>query len=291
MKCIYISGKTVKDIWLETILEVLKNGVQIKTEYDKPEDPPSRDVTAMLEITNPLSEPVLIKGNKTYLIKSQHGNRYLAYGHPADTLLIESIKNGYIEEMLDGTNDHFIKKSTKSFPYTYHDRIFNYTAFGVEDYYKGDFYEKHLLYDLPRVDQIQQIIDKLLNNPYSRRAQGITWRPYSDHLHSYPPCLQRIWCRIIENKLVMETTWRSRDLFKAWSANVNAMIKIQELIAFKLNVEMGSYIDFSNSLHIYGKDFKVLKDVLLRIYNKDDYSYKIEGLFYDVNTLLEEQIK
>jgi thymidylate synthase len=68
------------------------------------------------------------------------------------------------------------------------------------------------------------------------------------------------------------------------------MLKMQEYIASKLNVEIGSYIDISNSLHIYGKDFKELNNVLKRIYNKNDYSYEIEGLFYEVSIFLEEII-
>lgn len=53
--------------------------------------------------------------------------------------------------------------------------------------------------------------------------------------------------RIKEGKLLMQTTWRSRDLFRAWEANVNGMIRIQKSIADKLDVEVGHYLDFSNS--------------------------------------------
>jgi thymidylate synthase len=284
MKCLFVSGNNIKDVWLETILEVLKHGIHIKTSYDRKGDPPSRDATVMIEITNPTNKPITIK-NKELRVKSKHGNKYNIYGHPADLYLIESIKSGYIEEMMIGVNDHLIIDSETSFPYTYHDRLFNYTAYGREDHDKIKYKYKLMKLNgryLPRVDQIKQVIKKLKESPFSRRIQATTWRPYSDPFRPDPPCLQRIWFRILDNKLYMETTWRSRDLFKAWSANVNAMITLQQYVAYELNVEIGSYIDISNSLHIYGKDLKELKELLSRIYSRNDYSSTLEGLFSEI---------
>lgn len=275
--CLFISGNSIKDVWLQTILEVMNRGLEIKTEYDRKEDPPSRDATVLVEIEYPFSDPVIIRG-KELIVKTKYENKYEVYGHIADLYLIESIRNGYIEEMMEGTMDHMIWESKESFPYTYHDRLFKYTPFGEEDKDKSVDpcfpMGKLSNFNFPKVAQIKHMIEKLRKSPYSRRVQGITWRPYSDPFRPDPPCLQRIWCRVIEGKLLMEATWRSRDLFKAWSANVNAMINLQRFIAYELNVEIGSYVDFSNSLHIYGKDFKELKDLLLRIYNR--FGYKIE---------------
>jgi thymidylate synthase len=112
---------------------------------------------------------------------------------------------------------------------------------------------------------MEYIVQKLKETPYSRRAQAITWRPLVDPYHEDPPCLQRIFMRIKEGKLIMQTTWRSRDLFRAWEANVNGMIRIQKSIADKLGVEMGHYLDFSNSLHIYGSTIAEVKDMLNRM--------------------------
>ena len=63
----------------------------------------------------------------------------------------------------------------------------------------------------------------------------------------------------------MHTTWRSRDLFRAWEANVNGMIRIQKMVADQLEVGMGHYVDFSNSLHIYGSTISEVKDMLIRM--------------------------
>jgi thymidylate synthase len=123
-----------------------------------------------------------------------------------------------------------------------------------------------------KVDQIQHIIDALSQVTHTRRAQAITWMPTADPQTDDPPCLQRIWCRLLAGQqgwvLNMNTHWRSRDLYKAWFMNVYALTDLQRLIAEqiarKLNepVSIGRYVDITDSLHIYGSYFEeVAKEV------------------------------
>ncbi|MFX1279055.1 MAG: thymidylate synthase [Promethearchaeota archaeon] len=315
-KVIFISKDDVRDAWLSAIGQVLYNGDDIKTEYDKEEDPPSKDATVLIEILNPLSNPIMRK-DKIVKIKSKFSNSYEVFGCMADTYLIGSIQSGYIEEIMEGINDHLLYESGVSFPYSYHDRLFNYAPYSLEDsihknynldVIENDYVKNHeklkktgkiissfdskkwqlnngIEFDLdksisdqlnieevpiatlnfPRINQMDYIFQKLKESPYSRRAQAITWRPLVDPYHEDPPCLQRIFMRIKEGKLIMQTTWRSRDLFRAWGANVNGMIRIQKSMAKKLGVEVGHYLDFSNSLHIYGSTIAEVKDMLNRM--------------------------
>ena len=318
---IYVSKKDVRDAWLSALTQVLYRGDDIKTEYDKPKDPPSKDATVLIEIKDPTSNPIKRK-DKVMQIKSKYGNSYEVYGCMADTYLIGSIQSGYIEEIMEGVNDHYIWDSGTSFPYSYHDRIYNYAPFSLEDSIhvnydiepvKNQFVKSHkkliennkimttdqsstwnlnenIQYDLekelseqlgidhipigalnfPRINQIEYIIRKLKEKPYTRRAQAITWRPLVDPFHIDPPCLQRIYMRIKDERLLMQTTWRSRDLFRAWEANVNGMIRIQKYVADELNVEIGHYLDFSNSLHIYGNTISEVKDMLKRMITRNE---------------------
>jgi thymidylate synthase (methanogen type) len=315
-KVFYISKKNVGDAWLSALGHVLFKGDDIKTEYDNPEDPPSKDATVLIEIIDPLSNPIMRK-DKVMKIRSKFGNSFIVYGCLADTYLIGSIQSGYIEEIMDGVNDNLLSESDVSFPYSYHDRIYNYTPFSLEDtihknydlkiinneYVKG--HQKLLkaekvkrtpdsniwklkngveldldkniseqigieeipiaVFEFPRINQINYIIQKLKERPYSRRAQAITWRPLVDPFHIDPPCLQRIYMRVKDKKLIMQTTWRSRDLFRAWEANVNGMIRIQKHVADQLEVKIGHYLDFSNSLHIYGNTIAEVEDMLNRM--------------------------
>ena len=318
---IFVSKQNVRDAWLSALTQVLYEGDDIKTEYDKPEDPPSKDATVMIEVRDPTSFPIKRK-DKILQIKSKYGNSYEIYGCMADTYLIGSIQSGYIEEIMDGVNDHYIWDSGTSFPYSYHDRIYNYAPYSLEDTIhinyeieavKNQFVKEHqklienkkiaktsksttwnlrenVHFDLekeiseqlgvkkipmgavnfPRVNQIEYIIHKLKEKPYSRRAQAITWRPLVDPFHIDPPCLQRIYMRVKDDRLLMQTTWRSRDLFRAWEANVNGMIRIQKYVADELNIDMGHYLDFSNSLHIYGNTILEVKDMLKRMVTRNE---------------------
>lgn len=313
----FISKNNIRDAWLSAVVQVLYNGDRIKTEYDKPEDPPSRDATVMIEIKEPLSNPIM-RRDKVLQFKSKYGNSYELYGCMADTYLVGSIQSGYIEEIMEGVNDHYLWDSGLSFPYSYHDRIYNYAPFSIEDsvhvnydlkIVESETIKNHqkliksekvqgeswnlkegVTFDLkrkiseqvgidnipigvinfPRINQIEYIIKKLKESPYSRRAQAITWRPLIDPFHEDPPCLQRIYMRVKEGKLLMQTTWRSRDLFRAWEANVNGMIRIQKYVADELGVEMGHYLDFSNSLHIYGNTINELRDMLGRLKGRSE---------------------
>jgi thymidylate synthase len=90
--------------------------------------------------------------------------------------------------------------------------------------------------------------------------------PTADIHTDDPPCLQRIWCRLVadeKNNLVlnMNTHWRSRDLYKAWYMNVYALTNLQQIIAERIarklgrTVLVGRYVDVTDSLHIYGSYF------------------------------------
>jgi thymidylate synthase len=120
------------------------------------------------------------------------------------------------------------------------------------------------------VDQVDYLIRKLAETGYSRRAQAITWNAKLDPPTDDPPCLQRIWGRLIEDDdggLVfnMNTHWRSRDLYKAWFENVIALTTLMRRIANRISeeiskpVRVGRYVDISDSLHIYGSYFRELE--------------------------------
>ena len=108
------------------------------------------------------------------------------------------------------------------------------------------------------------MIDSLAKVEYTRRAQAITWMPTADLDTEDPPCLQRIWCRLVADGmgglvLNMNTHWRSRDLYKAWFMNAYALTDLQRAIAERISkrigkpIGVGRYVDISDSLHLYGR--------------------------------------
>ncbi|MBN1805448.1 MAG: hypothetical protein JW837_09370 [Sedimentisphaerales bacterium] len=231
---ISITADCLPEAWEKAVLAVWDNGFEVKTEYDKAEDPPSKDATVMVTVNEPFSEPRIHKN------------------FPGGPEELES----YRQEVVKGIHDHWIDPAAGKWTYTYHERLFAYCP--VEDIRNA-----HSPRPFRKVNQIQNIIDCLAQTAHSRRAQAITWMPTADAVTDDPPCLQRIWCRLLGNEegqlsLNMNTHWRSRDLYKAWFMNVYAMTELQKIIAEGIaektgsTVSVGRYVDISDSLHIYG---------------------------------------
>lgn len=234
---ISITADCLPEAWEKTVLAVWDKGLEVRTEYDKPEDPPSKDATVMVAVADPFVEPRIHKN------------------FPGGPEELES----YRQEVVNGIHDHWIDPAAGKWTYTYHERLFAYCP--VEEMRSADSPKP-----FASVDQIRYIIDCLSQAGHSRRAQAITWMPTADPPTDDPPCLQRIWCRLVANEagelsLNMNTHWRSRDLYKAWFMNVYALTDLQKIIAEGISknigetVQVGRYVDISDSLHIYGSYF------------------------------------
>ncbi len=235
-----VNEDTIPRAYEKAIKEVWEKGVSIQTEYDRPEDPPSKDATVIITVREPFSQPRF------------HRSFADGLGGLAE----------YVMEVVHGAHDYWVKpmeeilkgKESKDtrWTYTYHGRLFEYR---IED---------------EVINQIGLMVDRLSKTGHTRRAQAITWNPKLDPPTDDPPCLQRVWGRLCDNGegdyvFNMNTHWRSRDLFKAWFENVIAittlMRKITEEISEKANkkVRLGRYVDISDSLHIYGSYFREIE--------------------------------
>lgn len=264
---IKVEGATLPEAWEKAVLATWKDGLDIKTEYDKKDDPPSKDCTMIMVVNDPMKEPRI----------------HRAFPGGLEDLEI------YRQEVVDGIHDHWIKPEEGKWTYTYHQRLTGYNIEGLS------------------VDQIDYIIKKLSETPYSRRAQGITWNPKSDPITDDPPCLQRIWARLVkqeDNKysLDMNTHWRSRDAYKASFMNIFALTDLQRVMAeeiskrIKAGVSVGRYVDISDSFHIYGsyhEDFKnFLKIVTGRSFEERTWSTEFARPFFeDAKVKLENEKK
>ncbi len=241
-----VSGKTLPEAWERSVLEVWESGIEMKTEYDKPNDPPSKDCTMILEVIEPFTEPRI----------------HLAF--PGG---IEDLEK-YRQEVLAGVHDHWIKPEEGKWTYTYHARMTNYKVV-------NDLTSSKIESPFPPVNQIEYIIEKLSKYPHSRRAQAVIWMPTADPATDDCPCLQRIWFRLVENKqgdpiLNMNTHWRSRDAYKAAFMNIYAFTELQKEIANKISTKMGCdvkvgrYVDITDSYHIYGSYFEEFQERFLK---------------------------
>lgn len=229
---ITVSGETLPEAWENAVLAVWKYGISIPTEYDQPIDPDSRDATVTIVVADPFAEPRI---------------------HASLPCSLEDLEV-YRQEVVAGIHNDNIKKD--GWPYGYNDRMFNWPGRDAEMRVEN--------LTLPHINQINALVEKLARTPYSRRAQAITWFPPVDAFHHEPPCLQRIWCRVVKSGdsahlLEMNTHWRSRDIFKAALMNMFAFTDLQRVLASEvsrlsgLETAVGRYVDISDSGHIYGQ--------------------------------------
>lgn len=151
----------------------------------------------------------------------------------------------YIRDILLGEKDYLVGRGI--YTYTYHDRIFN--RIGGPG------------------GQLLYVIQKLGEAPYSNRVQITTWIPEVDSKIAAPPCLQRIWFKIDDDKnFYVESDWRSRDLYCAWYENVMGIAAIGLLVIeclndyFHMNLPRSIiYRDSCNSLHVYEQKYNEFK--------------------------------
>jgi thymidylate synthase len=227
-----VEGDTIPEVWENAVLKCWREGIGIRTEYDKDGDPPSKDCTMIMVIRDPMCEPRI----------------HRAFPGGLEDLEI------YRLEVVEGIHDDWINPDEGKWSYTYHERLFSY-GYGEE-----------------RINQMDYIVDKLAGAPHSRRAQAITWNVKSDREVSDPPCLQRLWCRLTGDEanpvLNMNVHWRSRDAYKAAFMNLWALTDLMRIIGERLSerlsrpIELGRYTEMVDSFHIYGSYFKEFEGFL-----------------------------
>ena len=231
MKSIHVVEKSLPIAWEQAVVACWREGESFPTEYDRPGDPNSRDVAALIHVTEPFSEPRI----------------HRAFPGGLDDL------EKYRAEVLHGVHDHWIDPSVGKWEYTYHQRLF---AYGVPG---GGLY-----------DQIDGIVARLRQVPYTRRAQAVTWQVWNDMTIDDPTCLQRIWCRISGGKLHMTAHMRSNDAFKAAFMNMHAFTELQHVIAERVGAEPGEYMHICDSFHIYGSYFEDFEGFLKTVADRSE---------------------
>ena len=254
-------GDCIARAWENSLVTLYRHGCDIKTQYDKPEDPPSKDATMVLTVTDPLAEPMI--------------HRDLPGG-------LEDLEE-YVMEVCEGIKDHLVRdpadpKDTR-WEYTYHQRLFAYEAPGLEP-----------------VDQVEQICRQLAETPYTRRAQAITWKVWEDSGCDDAACLQSIWCRITEEAgrrlLSMNVRFRSNDAYKAAFMNMFALVRLQEQIARRITelssreVTLGRYCHVADSYHVYGSNLAEFQARFLGAIEKRSFEQRTMR-YEDVRDMME----
>lgn len=105
-----------------------------------------------------------------------------------------------------------------------------------------------------RIDQIERVIKLLTADPDTRRAVVAMWHPLFDlGVKSKDiPCNDFIFFKLRDGRLNITVGCRSNDaIWGAYGANAVQFSVIQEFVARALGVEVGTYIQVSDSFHVY----------------------------------------
>lgn len=263
---LFVEADGLAEAWEKSLVRLHAEGCDVKTEYDKPDDPPSKDSTMMVVVQNPLAEPMIHKDFPGGLEDLQE----------------------YVLEVTEGIKDHLVRDvldpTDTRWEYTYHQRLFKYAVPGQENV----------------INQIRLIAEKLAKAPHSRRAQAVTWKVWEDNTCYDPPCLQSIWCRVLPGEdgvwtLNMNVRFRSNDAYKAAFMNMFALIQLQRLIAEKIHmlssreVRLGRYVHQADSYHIYGSNFKEFEERFLnslQTMSFEERTFRLE----DVQSMMDDAI-
>ena len=259
---LHAEGDCIARAWENSLVTLHQSGCGIATEYDRPEDPPSKDATMIVTVCDPLAEPMI--------------HRDMPGG-------FEALQE-YVMEVCEGIKDHLVRdpgdEQDTRWEYTYHQRLFSY--------------------DVPTLsatDQIEGIVDQLVKTPYTRRAQAITWKVWEDSTCYDPACLQSIWCRITRQAdrrlLNMNVRFRSNDAYKAALMNIFALVMLQRQMAERISrlsgteVRPGRYCHVADSYHVYGKDMAEFEARFLGAIQKRTFPQRTMR-YEDVKDIMEE---
>lgn len=121
------------------------------------------------------------------------------------------------------------------------------------------------------IDQLQDVIDQIKNNPDSRRIIVNAWNP-EDVINAgskgskaaLPPCHVMFQFYVAEGKLSCQLMQRSLDTLLGCPFNIASYALLTHLIAHECGLEAGEFIHSIGDAHIYLNHIEQVKEQLSR---------------------------
>ncbi len=127
------------------------------------------------------------------------------------------------------------------------------------------------------IDQIQEIINTLKNNPDSRRMVVSAWNPsvmpdtsksFSENVSNgkaaLPPCHALFQFYVVDNKLSCQLYQRSADVFLGVPFNIASYALLTMMIAQVCELQLGDFVHTFGDVHIYNNHIEQVKLQLTR---------------------------
>lgn len=121
------------------------------------------------------------------------------------------------------------------------------------------------------IDQLQDVIDQIKNNPDSRRLIVNAWNP-EDVINAgakgskaaLPPCHVMFQFYVAEGKLSCQLMQRSLDTLLGCPFNIASYALLTHLIAHECGLQVGHFIHSIGDAHIYSNHIEQVKEQLSR---------------------------
>ncbi len=163
-----------------------------------------------------------------------------------------------LAEILHGTRD--ISKTTI------------WTANAKADYwlpkahYEGDLGRVYGVQwrDFMGVDQIQQLIDGIKNDPSGRRHIVSAWNPAELSDMALPPCHVMSQFDVTDGHLSCQMYQRSCDMFLGVPFNIASYSLLTHIIARECGLKVGDFIWTGGDCHIYNNHIDAVNEQLVR---------------------------
>ena len=139
------------------------------------------------------------------------------------------------------------------------------------------------------IDQIQNLIQGIKNNPDSRRHIVSAWNPALVDEMALPPCHSLFQFYIANEELSCQLYQRSADIFLGVPFNIASYALLTHMVAHVCNLKAGKFVHTFGDAHLYlnhldqaklqlSRDTKILPRLKLNSEVKNIFDFKFEDI-------------
>ncbi|MEZ0180014.1 thymidylate synthase ['Camptotheca acuminata' phytoplasma] len=119
--------------------------------------------------------------------------------------------------------------------------------------------------DFSGIDQLQEVIQEIKNNPSSRRLIILAWNPPLIDKMVLPPCHVLMQFYVYKNKLSLQLFQRSGDVFLGVPFNIASYSLLLMMVAQLTNLEPYEFVHTLGDAHIYENHLEQVKTQINRV--------------------------
>ena len=154
----------------------------------------------------------------------------------------------------------------------------DYEKSGRTDGELGPIYGKQWR-DWNGIDQLENLIVGLINEPDSRRHLVSAWNVDDLGEMTLPPCHYSFQCYVADGKLSLMWNQRSADLFLGVPFNISSYGLLLEVLCKETGYQPGELIGRFGDIHLYNNHIEQAKEQISR----DSFDLpKLDLMYYDI---------